>query len=135
MKISKVEALAISIPLPAAVLDAVRRITHREHLIRISTEDGLIGEGFTLGYDGGKAMVAMVDAIFRPILQGASAVDPENLWPEMYRQSIRGRAARAALRAISAIDIAPWDLRGKAARRPVMHLLGGIDGRRYVRNS
>ena len=47
MKISKVEALAISIPLRAAVSDAVRRITHRDHLIvRIITEDGLSGEGF-----------------------------------------------------------------------------------------
>ena len=53
MKISKVEALAISIPLRAALSDAVRRITHRDHLIvRITTGDGLCGEGFTLGYDG-----------------------------------------------------------------------------------
>jgi D-arabinonate dehydratase len=125
MKISKVEALAISIPLRAAVSDAVRRITHRDHLIvRISTEDGLNGEGFTLGYDGSKAMVAMVDAIFRPILEGANALDAEHLWAEMYRQSIQAGRRGAALRTISAIDIALWDLRGKAAGMPVMHLLG-----------
>jgi len=125
MKISKVEALAVSIPLVAAVSDAVRRITHRDHLIvRITTEDGLRGEGFTLGYDGSKAMVSMVDTIFRTMLEGANALEAEHLWAEMYRQSIQAGRRGAALRAISAIDIALWDLRGKAARMPVMHLLG-----------
>ncbi len=125
MKIEKVEAFAISIPLRAAVSDAVRRITHRDSLIvRIRTTDGLEGVGFTLGYDGSKAMVSMVDTIFRPILEGAGALDAERLWAEMYRQSIQAGRRGAALRAISAIDIALWDLRGKAARMPVMHLLG-----------
>lgn len=125
MKISKVEALAISIPLRAAVSDAVRRITHRDHLIvRIRTEDGLEGTGFTLGYDGSKAMVSLVDTIFRPILEGEDAFEAEHLWAEMYRQSIQAGRRGAALRAISAIDIALWDLRGKAAGMPVMRLLG-----------
>ncbi|MDQ6705195.1 MAG: mandelate racemase/muconate lactonizing enzyme family protein, partial [Acidobacteriota bacterium] len=125
MKIEKVDAFAISIPLRAAVSDAVRRITHRDSLIvRIRTADGLEGVGFTLGYDGSKAMVSMVDTIFRPILEGANALETERLWAEMYRQSIQAGRRGAALRAISAIDIALWDLRGKAARMPVMHLLG-----------
>src|SRR2546421_9036185 len=125
MKITEVEALAISIPLRSAVSDAVRLITHRDHLIvRISTEDGLSGEGFTLGYDGSKAMVSMVETIFRPILEGSDAFESERLWAEMYRQSIQAGRRGAALRAISAIDIALWDLRGKVARLPVMHLLG-----------
>jgi D-arabinonate dehydratase len=107
------------------VSDAVRRITHRDHLIvRIRTEDGLEGIGFTLGYDGSKAMVSLVDTIFRPILEGANALESEYLWGEMYRQSIQAGRRGAALRAISAIDIALWDLRGKAARLPVMGLLG-----------
>ncbi|MBI1791687.1 MAG: mandelate racemase/muconate lactonizing enzyme family protein [Acidobacteria bacterium] len=125
MRIAKVEALAISIPLRAAVSDAVRRITHRDHLIvRITTEEGLRGEGFTLGYDGSLAMVSLVDAIYRPILEGADALASEYLWAEMYRQSIQAGRRGAALRTISALDIALWDLRGKAARMPVMHLLG-----------
>jgi D-arabinonate dehydratase len=125
MKITNVEAFAISIPLRAAVSDAVRRITHRDSLIvRITTEDGLTGVGFTLGYDGSLAMVSMVDQIYRPILQGANALHAEWLWADMYRQSIQAGRRGAALRAMSAIDIALWDLRGKAAKMPVMHLLG-----------
>jgi D-arabinonate dehydratase len=125
MKIREVEAFAISIPLPAPVADAVRVITHRDHLIvRVRTEDGLEGLGFTLGYDGSLAMVSLVDQIFRPILLGARASDTEMLWGEMYRQSIQAGRRGAALRAISAIDIALWDLRGKYARLPVMELIG-----------
>ena len=125
MKIKNVEGIAISIPLRTAVSDAVRRITHRDHLIvRITTEDGIVGEGFTLGYDGSRAMVAMVDQIFRPMLEGSDALQSEALWNEMYRQSIQAGWRGAALRTISAIDIALWDLRGKAVGMPVMHLLG-----------
>jgi len=125
MKIREVEALAVSIPLPQPVADAVRRITHRDHLIvKIRTEEGAEGLGFALGYDGSRAMLSLVDEIYRPILMGANALDTEHLWAEMYRQSIQAGRRGAALRAISAIDIALWDLRGKAAGLPVMELLG-----------
>src|SRR5438477_13016823 len=100
MKISKVEALAISIPLRAAVSDAVRRITHRDHLIvRILTEDGLSGEGFTLGYDGSKGMVSLVDTVFRPILEGATALEAGRLWAGVYRPTSQAGRLGAAVRA------------------------------------
>jgi D-arabinonate dehydratase len=125
MKIADVEAFAVSIPLPAPVSDAVRRITHRDHLIvRIRTEDGLEGTGFTLGYDASRAMVTLVDDILAPLMKNADALHSEAIWSEMYRQSIQAGRRGAMLRAMSAIDIALWDLRGKAARMPVMHLLG-----------
>ena len=125
MKIRSVDAVAISIPLPSPVADAVRLITHRDHLIvTITTEDGLTGSGFTLGYDSSLAMVSLISTIFRPLLVGANVFDTELLWSEMFRQSIQGGRRGAALRAISALDIALWDLRGKAARLPVMELLG-----------
>ncbi|MCS6951892.1 MAG: mandelate racemase/muconate lactonizing enzyme family protein [Bryobacterales bacterium] len=125
MKIQTVEATAISIPLEAAVSDAVRRITHRDHLlVRLRTNEGLEGWGFTLGYDASCAMVALIHSIFRPMLEGANLFDSERLWSEMYRQSLQAGRRGAALRALSAIDIALWDLRGKVAGLPVMRLLG-----------
>ena len=125
MKITHVESFAISIPLSAPVSDAVRRITHRDHyMARIHTDSGIVGEGFTLGYDAAPAMVLLAQAIFHPILEGADPLASEHLWAEMYRQSIQAGRRGAAVRAISAIDIALWDLRGKIARLPVMHLLG-----------
>jgi len=125
MKIRQVDAFAVSIPLPRPVADAVRTITHRDHLmVRIDTDSGLCGWGFTLGYDGSRAMVSLVDEIYRPMLEGADPFASEYLWAEMFRQSIQAGRRGAALRAMSAIDIALWDLRGKHASLPVMHLLG-----------
>ena len=131
MKIVKVEAQAISIPLPTPVADAVRLITHRDHLlVKVETDEGVSGMGFALGYDSSVAMMALIDAIYRPILVGADAFATEHLWAEMYRQSIQAGRRGAALRAISAIDLALWDLRGKALGRPVMELLGVYQTRR-----
>jgi D-arabinonate dehydratase len=125
MRIKRVEAFAISIPLPAPVSDAVRVITHRDHyFVRVTTDDGLTGTGFTLGYDASLAMVALTDVIYRPILVNADPMASSQLWSEMYRQSIQAGRRGAALRAISAIDIALWDLRGQYARLPVMQLIG-----------
>ena len=125
MRITKVDAIAISIPLPVPVADAVRLITHRDHyIVTVTTGDGVSGTGFTLGYDGSLAMVSMTETIFRPILLNADPLHAEKLWAEMYRQSIQAGRRGAALRAISAIDIALWDLRGKYARLPVCQMLG-----------
>lgn len=125
MKIVNVQAQAISIPLPKPVADAVRVITHRDHLlVTVESDEGVSGMGFALGYDSSLAMIELIGAIYRPMLVGADALATEHLWAEMYRQSIQAGRRGAALRAISAIDLALWDLRGKAFGRPVMELLG-----------
>jgi D-arabinonate dehydratase len=125
-RITEVEAIAISIPLQEAVSDAVRKITRRDNLIvHIRTDTGLEGVGFSLAYDASLAMVSMVDTIFRELLIGANPFDTEYLWSEMYRQSIQAGRRGAALRTISAIDIALWDLKGKATGLPICELLGG----------
>ena len=124
MKIEQVEAIAISIPLKAPVSDAVRTHTQRDHLIVKIRAGGLEGVGFALAYDGSKAMVELINAIYRPMLIGSSMFDTEHLWTEMFRQSIQSGRRGAGLRTISAIDIALWDLRGKAAKMPIMQLLG-----------
>ena len=124
-RIIAVDAIAISIPLQEAVSDAVRKITRRDHLIvHIRTDTGLEGVGFSLAYDASLAMVSLVDTIYREMLIGANPFDTEYLWSEMYRQSIQAGRRGAALRTISAIDIALWDLKGKAAGMPVCELLG-----------
>jgi len=124
MKIKRVTAYAISIPLPEPVADAVRLISQRDHLIVEIEAGGVTGTGFSLGYDGSKAMVELVDALYRGVLLNADPFDSGRLWDEMYRLSIQAGRRGAALRTISAIDIALWDLRGKLFGRPVMELLG-----------
>ncbi len=124
MKIEQVEAIAISIPLKTPIADAMRTHTHRDHLLIKIRVEGMEGVGFALGYDGSTAMVELVNAIYRPMLIGASMFDTEHLWTEMFRQSIQAGRRGAALRTMSAIDNALWDLRGKAAKMSIMQLIG-----------
>lgn len=66
-----------------------------------------------------------IDLYLRPLLIGADPFDCELLWQQMYRRTIAFGRKGVVMAAISAIDIALWDLMGKAARQPVFRLLGG----------
>jgi L-alanine-DL-glutamate epimerase-like enolase superfamily enzyme len=60
----------------------------------------------------------------RPYLLGEDPFATEKLWDLMYRSQVHGRKGEAMF-AISAVDIALWDLKGKAVGQPVTRLLGG----------
>ena len=125
LRIRRIEPIAVALPLPRAVSDGIRLHTRRDHLIvKVYTEEGLVGTGFTLAYDGSRAMARLVEELFAPKLKGRSALETELLWDEMYRLSIQTGRRGLVMRTISAIDIALWDLRGKALGVPVMNLLG-----------
>jgi D-galactarolactone cycloisomerase len=91
-------------------------------LIFVHSSDGLTGVGscFTSG-----TLVAGAVELLWPLLKGQSAVEPERV-TELLRQSSfwQGRGG-AVEHAISGIDIALWDLMGKACGQPVSRLLGG----------
>lgn len=91
-------------------------------LIEITTDEGLTGVGscFTSG-----SLVSAAMQLLRPLLEGESAVEPERV-SETLRQSTfwQGRGGTVE-HAISGIDIALWDLMGKACGQPVSRLLGG----------
>jgi len=91
-------------------------------LVEIETDDGLCGVG--LG-GGGAAGVLVVDTFLRPLLLGRDAGAVEDLWDLMYRTTFRYGQAGIVLMAMSAVDLALWDLRGIAQGQPVWRLLGG----------
>jgi L-rhamnonate dehydratase len=93
----------------------------------------LIVEVFTdAGYAGiGNAALAprvaklIIDLYLRPILIGRDPWDIEALWQHMYRATMAFGRRGIGMAAISAVDIALWDVLGKAAGQPVFKLLGG----------
>ena len=93
----------------------------------------LIVEVFTdAGYSGiGNAALApraakeIIDVYLKPILLGRDPWDTEALWQHMYRSTIAFGRKGIGMAAISAVDIALWDILGKATRQPVYKLLGG----------
>ena len=90
------------------------------HYIEIVTEDGLSG---LYGYVDPEAIKPIL-AQLRPILIGQNALAIEKLWDILYRRNRHSRAGHYMM-ALSAVDNALWDLRGKYFNVPVCDLLGG----------
>lgn len=92
-------------------------------LVEIFTDAGLVGVG--------NAALApqitkqVIDLYLKPLLIGADPWDSEFLWQHMYRKTMAFGRKGIGMTAISAVDIAIWDLLGKSAKQPVYRLLGG----------
>ncbi|HEY3109846.1 MAG TPA: enolase C-terminal domain-like protein [Chloroflexota bacterium] len=89
--------------------------------LRVETDsDGLVGIGGPVSH----AVAYIVARAVAPHLIGHDPLAVERIWDRIYRQQIHGRKGDAML-ALSAIDCALWDIRGKWANAPVYRLLGG----------
>jgi L-rhamnonate dehydratase len=100
-------------------------------LIRVRTNDGLEGIGEA---DASPEVVkAIVDAPYshtiacglREILIGENPLENERLWQKMYRRTQYFGRTSVTIAAMSAVDMALWDLKGKLFKQPVHALLGG----------
>lgn len=94
---------------------------------RVRAEDGQEGVGWSnvLG-SGARAIKAFLDDEFVPIAMGRYAHEVRAIWTEMFRHSLtRGRKG-VPLYAMSALDIALWDLRALEANLPIHQLLGAV---------
>jgi len=92
-------------------------------LVEIFTDAGLVG----LGNAALSPLVTKtcIDTYLKPLLLGADPWDIEYLWQQMYRRTMAFGRKGVGMTAISAVDIALWDLLGKSAQQPVYRLLGG----------
>lgn len=96
-------------------------------LVRIETEDGVVGWGEAISQfrEASLATKILVDEGFSPLIGGQDPLDTERLWHEMCRHAYWYGVEGIAAFAISAIDMALWDLKGKLLGQPVAKLLGG----------
>ena len=92
-------------------------------LVRIHTDDGQIGCGET-SYTP-QAIAGLIHDWMAERLIGAEATDIESHWRFLYERCSAFGYPGAELRALSAIDVALWDILGQVCRRPVWSLLGG----------
>jgi galactonate dehydratase len=92
--------------------------------IRIHTDEGLIGLGET--YIHAEAARAMIQDVYAPeFLLGKDPSQIESHWRSMFDRSSFVGWSGAEIRAISAIDIALWDILGQYTQQPIYQLLGG----------
>src|SRR5687768_15857333 len=100
-------------------------------LVRVRTADGL--EGIGEADSSPEVVKAIIDAPFshniacglREILIGENALEHERLWQKMYRRTMYFGRKAVGITAMAAIDMALWDLKGKALGQPIHRLLGG----------
>ncbi len=156
MKIADIEA--ISLVWPPAEKDfwtSLRPVSYgTELIVRVHTDDGQVGIGEAHGYRQSPAIfkrhadgsveadgaAKLVTELLKPLLVGEDPRHTEHLWDKMFRLThkrgpyqriagIMGSSNHQIMTAIAGIDIALWDLKGKAAGQPVYKLLGGTRDR------
>ncbi|WMS42246.1 mandelate racemase/muconate lactonizing enzyme family protein [Acuticoccus sp. MNP-M23] len=99
-------------------------------LVEVRTDAGITGVGETLGRFAPRAYAEIVETLLKPRLVGREATDIAAHWNTM-RRALSGRAGGMLIEAIAGVDIALWDILGKAAGMPIATLLGGT-GRRQI---
>lgn len=88
--------------------------------LRIETDEGVYGIGGPVSPD----QAYIIATQLRPLLLGQDPTGSELIWDRLYRSQVHGRKG-AAMMAISVVDCALWDLKGKWLNQPVYRLLGG----------
>ncbi|MCF2903811.1 mandelate racemase/muconate lactonizing enzyme family protein [Octadecabacter sp. CECT 8868] len=131
-RIEYVETRLFNVPLPEVLTDAKHGDhTHFELVIcTIVLENGQTGTGYTYtGGRGGHAIAAMIRHDLTPFLVGKDAAAVESLYDEMQWHVHYVARGGIASFAISAVDIALWDLRCKGANQPLWRMAGGASDR------
>ncbi|MFN0095713.1 MAG: mandelate racemase/muconate lactonizing enzyme family protein [Dehalococcoidia bacterium] len=127
MRITAVQAIPLAIPF--APWDPPTSWYERlegQLLIRVETDRGLVGWGESFAYGTGPAVAHIVERVLAPVVVGQDPSRIAWLHDRMQRVSRRAGHYGLAMYALSGVDIALWDLAGKALGVPVAQLLGGI---------
>jgi D-galactarolactone cycloisomerase len=143
MKITDVEPIVVSWPpFENSFWTSLNRIGQvSELVVLVHTDEGIIGlgeaHGGSMHYidNTGVAHISgagsTVTDILKPLLIGENPLDNERLWSKMFGLTYQkgwsqiGATRQQILAAMAAVDIALWDIKGKAANMPVWRLLGG----------
>ena len=129
MKITAITAIPLSFRLDQGktVTMGIGSTTKRDTIIvRVETSEGITGYGEAHPGRSPGAVVSLIHNTLAPMLIGMSATDVIGVWKRVHRMQLssHGVGSGASL-GLSGIDMALWDIRGKAAKMPLYELLGG----------
>lgn len=128
--IATVEAACYRIPLPVVLSDSTHGDIAAFELVtaRLRDAEGAEGTGYTYTVGtAGRAVVELIDRYLAPVLLGQDAGRIEQLWQRMWWTLHYGGRGGTVSLAVSAVDIALWDLEARRQGRPLWRLLGGHD--------
>lgn len=129
MKITAITAIPLSFRLPEGktVTMGIGSTSKRDTIIvRVETSEGITGYGEAHPGRSPGAVVSLIQNTLAPMLIGMKATDCVGVWQRVHRMQLssHGVGSGASL-GLSGIDMALWDIRGKAAKMPLYELLGG----------
>jgi len=127
MKITDITTIPLNYPLERAVYDANYAMSTKPALlVEVWTDEGVTGIGEAAHFGGPliSTKVAIEDELKYHVL-GEDPLHAERLWERMHQRSYKHARGGLIIAAISGIDIALWDIKGKVAGLPVYKLLGG----------
>lgn len=128
MLITGVETVPLGIPAPrprVSLSDPQPAQTTAFVAVRLRTDAGAVGLGFTSSPVAGRGLRTVVETEFAPLVTGEDPTESERLFAKAQARVRAAGWAGLAARAYAAIDIAVWDLKAKAAGLPLYRLLGG----------
>lgn len=133
MRISKIEALPISAKIDKPLQIATTLFTEvRALIVRVTTDDGIVGFGESLVRTAPRATKYLVEEMLAPLIIGEDPFDTGAIWWKMFSaMRTRGHTKGTFVEAISGIDVALWDIIGKARNMPTYKALQGM-GRKKI---
>ncbi|MGY2399309.1 mandelate racemase/muconate lactonizing enzyme family protein [Pseudomonas sp. SDO5271_S396] len=127
--IKSIEVCAASVPLDKVTSFSSRTVTNRHYgLVKVRSADGIEGIGFCyVGSAAGELFRVAVEQLLGPILIGKDSLAVEGLWKDMYQEALLQGRMGTVMRALSALDIALWDMNAKHAGLPLHKFLGAVE--------
>jgi len=129
MHIVDLKAYPTSFPVPpteSVTLGIGRTVKRDAVVVKVTTDEGLTGYGESHHGRAPGAVAHLVNTTLRQLVLGMDAADVVGVWAKVYKMQLgsHGLGAAAAI-GMSGIDMALWDIRGKAIGWPLYRLLGG----------
>lgn len=129
MRIADIRSLPISFRVPSeksVTLGIGRTVKRDAVLVRVETDDGLVGWGEAHHGRCPGAVSRVVDTTLRDLVLGRDPLDVVGVWAHVYKMQLASHGVGAAASmALSGLDCALWDIRAKASQWPLYRLLGG----------
>ena len=127
MKITKITSHILGYDLPETLGYSQQYYKKRtSHIVEVETDEGVTGWGECFG-PGNIAFAnkGIVEKVIQPIVLGMQALDRDVIWHKVYNLMRDHGQKGMPLQALSGVDIALWDLAGKAANLPLYKMIGG----------
>lgn len=129
MRITRIQAVPVSYRVPEGqnvTLGIGRAVKRDAVLVKIETDEGIVGWGESHHGRCPGAIAKLIDTTISELVTGMDALDAVAVWQRIYRMQLASHGMGvAAVLALSGIDIALWDIRGKVSGLPIYQLLGG----------